>query len=224
MRALRRARPSLAFFAFLAWLLVAVASAAAGDEKEHDYVGFQKCRSCHEKDLMGDQVGVWSKGPHHRAYDSLLGEASGKIARELGIEGPAHESDACLRCHVTAFGVSPLRLANPMELGTGVQCEACHGPGRDYRKKKIMADRKEAERKGLWNAGRDGAICTGCHNSESPTYDPSRYTLPDGSTTGFDFELAKGRIPHAIPEDVKGHFIELEEAEKAAEKAKKAGE
>ena len=41
---------------------------------------------------------------------------------------------------------------------------------------------------------------------------------------GFDFEIAKGRIPHAIPEHVKGHFIELDDAEKAAKKAAREAE
>ena len=194
--------------------------ALAGEE--HDYVGVEKCRTCHEKELMGDQVAVWSSGPHARAYETLQGEQSASIALELGIEGSAHESDACLRCHVTAFGVPPTRIANPVSASDGVQCESCHGPGRDYRKKKIMSDREKAEKKGLWNAHEDAAICVACHNPESPTFDPERYALADGTTVGFDFELAKIRVPHAIPEDVKGRFIELEKAEKAAKKAAEA--
>ncbi len=216
-----RSTPSLLLPLLLSLLLLPAASAVA--EGEHDYVGVEKCRSCHGKELMGDQVGVWSEGPHRRAYESLLGEESASIVKERGIEGPAHESDTCLRCHVTAFGVSPLRIANLLAPNDGVQCESCHGPGRDYRKKKIMSDREKAEKKGLWDAGHDTAICSSCHNPESPTYDPLRYVLRDGTTTGFDFELAKGRIPHAIPEHVRGRFIELEEAEKAAQK-KAAGE
>lgn len=194
--------------------------ALAGDE--HDYVGIEKCRTCHEKELMGDQVAAWSSAPHARAYETLRGEQSAAIALEVGIEGPAHESDACLRCHVTAFGVPPTRIANPVLASDGVQCESCHGPGRDYRKKKIMSDREKAEKKGLWKADEDASICVACHNSESPTFDAERYVLADGTTVGFDFELAKARVPHAIPEHVKGRFIELEKAEKAAKKAAEA--
>ena len=95
---------------------------AAGEE--HDYVGVEKCRTWHEKELMGDQVGVWSEGPHRRAYETLLGEESASIAKRLELEGPAHESDACLRCHLTAFGVSPLRIANPPVPDDGGQCES----------------------------------------------------------------------------------------------------
>ena len=65
--------------------------------------------------------------------------------------------------------------------------------------------------------------CLKCHNNESPTYDPERYRNADGSTSGFDFEIAKSRVPHPIPEDVKGRYLELEKAQKEAEKAAKAG-
>ena len=204
------------------WMLfvLVVAAVPASAEKEHDYVGFEKCRTCHEKELMGNQVQAWSEGPHHRAYETLTSEASAAIAKELGIETPPHESAACLSCHVTAYGVPPVRIANPVDAVDGVQCESCHGPGRDYRKKKIMADSEVAKSKGLWDAAGSEGICVACHNTESPTYDPERYLRADGTTAGFDFEIAKTRVPHAIPSDVKGRFIELEEAEKAAEKAR----
>lgn len=210
-------------------LLLMISSPVASAEKAvapagktnapHDFVGVKKCATCHEKDLMGNQVKAWSEGLHRRAYETLLSERSAEIAQELGIQTPAHESEACLRCHVTAHGVSPVRIANPVEPVDGVQCESCHGPGRDYRKKKIMADREVAAKKGLWDAGRTESICVACHNPDSPTYDPERYVRADGTKRGFDFEIAKSRVPHAIPEHVKGRFIELEDAEKAAAKA-----
>ena len=110
-------------------------------------------------------------------------------------------------------------MAYDLETADGVQCESCHGPGRDYRKKKIMSDVEKARAKGLWDAENDAAICTACHNEKSPTFDPERYTLPDGTTTGFDFEQAKARVPHEIPEHVKGRYVELEEEEKRKRKA-----
>lgn len=195
---------------------------AAGDlPSERDYVGVGKCSSCHKKELIGNQVAAWKKGPHHGAFATLGNEHSARIAAELGLDGPASESEACLSCHVTAFGVPPTRISQPVERSDGVQCESCHGPGRDYRKKKIMSDRERAAAKGLWDAGADAAICESCHNTESPTFDPARYTRADGSTTGFDFELAKARILHAIPEDVKGHYLELEKKAKAEKKARR---
>ena len=41
--------------------------------------------------------------------------------------------------------------------------------------------------------------CTLCHNDTSPTWKPDRYTLSDGTTTGFDVEQAYEKIKHERP-------------------------
>lgn len=185
-------------------------------EEQHDYVGHAKCKTCHGKELMGNQVGEWKKSPHRQAFEILKSPESQAIAEAQGISGPAHEADACLSCHSTAHGVPPARMAYELKVSDGVQCESCHGPGRDYRKKKLMSDEKLAHAKGLWYPGDDDAICTACHNSKSPTWDTGRYTLPDGTTAGFDPVQAREKIAHPIPAHVKGRYIELEKQQKAA--------
>ena len=188
--------------------------ASTASAREPQYVGAKKCKSCHGKELMGDQYSVWLKDPHHHAFETLKSEASLQIAQERGLTQPPHEADECLSCHVTAHGVPPTQIAHQLDPADGVQCESCHGPGREYRKKKIMSDREKALAKGLWDVGEDPAICTSCHNPESPTFDPKRYELSDGTHAGFDFEQATARIVHAIPEDVKGRYVELEKQQK----------
>jgi hypothetical protein len=198
--------------------LLAIATAATGDS-DHEFVGAAKCRTCHKKELIGNQYAAWQAAVHHGAFETLKNEQSVAIAAERGLSAPAHEAAECLSCHVTGHGLPDDRFAYDLEPADGVQCESCHGPGRDYRKKKIMSDPEVAREKGLWDAESDAAICTACHNPESPTFDPERYTLADGSKAGFDFTLAKERIPHPIPEDVKGKFVELEEEEKRRKRA-----
>lgn len=215
-------------FAFCLAVLVAEGAGAEDtlvrplDSGEHDYVGVEKCRTCHKKELIGNQHAAWLEGPHRRAYETLSSERSLALGKELGLSGPPNQSAECLRCHVSAYGVSAVRIANPVPHEDGVGCESCHGPGRDYRKKKIMSDVEKASAKGLWDAAKHAEVCEACHNPSSPTYDPDRYQLPDGTTSGFDFEIAKTRVPHPIPEDVKGRYLELEKAKKAADKAAKA--
>lgn len=189
------------------------------DTGRHDWVGVEKCRTCHKKKLLGNQHAAWLKGPHARAYETLSNDRSLAIAREIGLPQPPNESPECLRCHISAYGVPALRIANSLPREDGVGCESCHGPGRDYRKKRIMSDREKAAAKGLWDASHRAEVCEACHNPDSPTYDPERYRLADGTTRGFDFEVAKTRVPHPIPEDVKGRFLELEKAQKEAERA-----
>ena len=49
----------------------------------------------------------------------------------------------------------------------------------------------------------------------SPSWDPKKFKLANGSTVGFDYEQGKEKIAHEIPEDVKGHYLELLEKKKA---------
>lgn len=184
---------------------------------EHDFVGARKCKSCHGKELMGDQNATWGQGLHRGAFETLASPHSASIAREQGLPGRAQEAPECLVCHVTAFGVPSERIWKPLAHEDGVQCESCHGPGRDFRKKKIMAKVKKAREKGLWDPANDHGICLRCHNQASPTFDPLRYALPDGSATNFDYDQAARQIAHPIPEHVKGHYIELRKKQKEEE-------
>ena len=195
----------------------------AGASIEHKFIGARKCKKCHGKELMGDQMGVWQEGPHRPAFDTLGGPESLAIAERLGLETPPAESAECLVCHVTAFGVPEDKIWKPLDQVEGVQCESCHGPGRDYRKKKIMDDLDKARAKGLWDPDAESGICLHCHNESSPTFDPQRYTLGDGSKVGFDYDQAAQRIAHPIPEHVKGHYLELRKKQRDEEEGQ-AGE
>jgi hypothetical protein len=189
-------------FALLFDATVAVCAAEAAPGSEHKYVGAVKCKTCHRKDLMGDQYGEWEKGVHAKAFDTLKSDEAAKIAKEKGLSAPAHESSECLECHVTAYGKPASAFASkPLKASDGVQCESCHGPGNDYKKKKTMADREKSISLGMWDPGKDEKICTACHNDEGPTWDPAE---------GFDFAKMKEKIAHPIPEDVKGKYIEME--------------
>lgn len=203
------------------WLvaLSLLAAPTVAEESEttytgHRYVGVRKCATCHKKKLLGNQIAAWRKAPHAQAAATLLNDESQAIARRLGLATPAHEAPECLRCHVTATGLPEEAFAYELDPQDGVGCESCHGPGRDYRKKKVMSDIELAHKKGLYDSD-DATICARCHNRQSPTFDPQRYVLPDGSTAGFDFDLARKKIPHPIPETTKGHYLEIEKRLKA---------
>jgi 2',3'-cyclic-nucleotide 2'-phosphodiesterase (5'-nucleotidase family) len=78
------------------------------------YVGASTCMTCH-----ATQYAVWEKSGHAHAMATL--------------ERKSQQFDnECVRCHVVGFNkggfqslISTPQLAN-------VQCEACHGPGRDH--------------------------------------------------------------------------------------------
>ncbi len=196
-------------FSFVSMMLVLAASTVAGSglAADHKYVGAKGCKNCHSKELIGDQYGEWKKGDHAKAYETLKGDKAVDIAKKKGIAGPPHEAKECLECHVTAFGADASALhKGPLPVSDGVQCESCHGPGKDYRKKKIMSDEAKAVAAGLWKPGKEESICTTCHNEKSPTWDPAK---------GFDVEKAREEIAHVIPKDVKGRYLEIVKQKKA---------
>jgi len=205
--------------ALILCLLAALAPLDAGAQPTHDWIGVDRCGRCHRKELYGDQVAAWRQDVHARALETLRSERSLAIAKQKGLAVPPDQAPECLACHVTAHGVAPERIAYELDPADGVQCESCHGPGADYRKKKIMSDRDEAVAHGLWKADEDPAVCTACHNEKSPTWDPKRFRRPDGSSAAFDFDLAKARFPHAIPEQVRGKIVEIEEQRRRERKA-----
>ena len=164
---------------------------------DHQWVGVKKCKTCHKKEAIGDQYGLWLDGEHANALDSLSSERAAKWAQEAGIADPAAD-ERCVKCHETAYGVPDELVAKKFRRGQGVQCEACHGPGKDYRKKKVMVDRDLAVSKGLVIPTEK--VCVACHNDESPAWDSERYTRPDGAKVGFDYDQAAHAIAHPVPE------------------------
>lgn len=198
----------------LGFALALGSAATAGDE--HQYVGVKKCTTCHKKELIGNQVAKWKESKHSKAFEGLASQKAIEYARAAGIQGSPQEADECVKCHVTAHGVAPSLLKYPLKAEDGVQCESCHGPGSDYRKKKIMSDRELAVSKGLTD--KPETVCVNCHNEESPAWDPKRYAV-DGGHTGFDFEQAKAKIEHPIPANVKGKYIEMEKKLRAEKRS-----
>jgi hypothetical protein len=115
----------------LAVLALAAINVGAGD---HAYVGAEKCKMCHKV-----QYSSWLETTHAKALDAAKGSTD-----------PAFEA-ACLDCHAT----------NSDESLAGVQCEACHGAGADFKKMSIMKDRDAAVANGLVVPTQ--ATCDGCH-------------------------------------------------------------
>jgi RecJ-like exonuclease len=103
------------------------------------YVGAEKCKLCHKIEYTS-----WATTPHAKAYDVLKPEDRTK--------------KECYECHVTG-GKTDM---------PGVQCEACHGPGSEYKTMSIMKDKQKAIAAGLIIPTEKE--CVQCHNKKSPTF------------------------------------------------------
>lgn len=202
---LLRARRLAALAVPAALLFLTLPAAARADHEEgeaheheaREYVGVNRCRTCHKKADIGNQYGKWLESGHAKAYESLATDQAAAWAAEAGVADPLSDG-RCVQCHVTAYGAPEGQVPKTFDRTAGVQCEACHGPGKDYRKKKVMMDRKLALSKGLILPKAED--CQACHNDKSPAWDPERYTRPDGAKVGFDFDQAFARIAHPVPE------------------------
>ena len=122
------------------WIAIAVAVLAVSfgaQAQDHAYAGAAKCKMCHKV-----QYTSWETTTHAKATDA----AKASTEREY--------SPDCLKCHAT----------NASEDFPGVQCEACHGPGNDYKKMSIMKDLEAAKANGLIIPTQ--ATCDGCHTGD----------------------------------------------------------
>ena len=122
--------------ATIAGLAVAIVFAAVAAWAA-DYVGAANCRLCHKV-----QYNSWETLAHASAFKSLEPDDTG--------------NPECLKCHATGASADL----------PGVQCEACHGPGSEYKSMKIMKDREASLAAGLILP--DESTCNSCHVGEAP--------------------------------------------------------
>ena len=167
-------------------LLVSVSIAQDGKFK---YEGAKQCKMCHNSAKKGAQFKKWSEARHSQAFATLASAEAKKIAKEKGIADP-QKSDACLKCHVTGHGQPAANFGAKFKVEEeGVGCEACHGPGSEYKKMKVMKDINTGKVKGetVGMVAPTEKVCVTCHNSESPTYKE------------FKFAEFMAKIDHSMP-------------------------
>ncbi|MCG8606455.1 cytochrome c family protein [bacterium] len=158
-------------------------------KKVFKYGGVATCKACHMTKKSGAQYKLWQKGPHAKAFKTLQTPEAIALAKSKGIEDPA-SADECLKCHVTAHGVDAKLVGAKLKIEEGVGCESCHGPGSEYKPKKIITGIYEGRLKaadyGLIKPVTE-EVCVACHNKESPTYKK------------FVFEERVAEIAHPVP-------------------------
>lgn len=153
------------------------------------FIGAKSCGMCHKKADQGEQLKIWEESSHANAYKTLQSEEADKIAAELG-HGKAVETEACLKCHATAYNAEASLLGKRYKVEDGIQCESCHGAGSEYKSKKTMQDHAKSVAAGMTEYADEAAIeaqCKTCHNEESPTYKE------------FNFKEKWAKIAHPVP-------------------------
>lgn len=167
--------------------VILVALFASGiAQSDNKYTGVKMCGACHKAGKAGTAFAVWSASPHAKAYETLLGDAAKKIAKEKGLKGAPSESPECLKCHVTGGGAAK-NVEASFKKEEGVTCEACHGAASGYRMLHSKGDLAKSKAAGLNPGEKTAKACETCHNSDSPTF------------KGFKLEAMWAKIEHGLP-------------------------
>ena len=144
--------------------------------QDFTYVGSAKCEMCHKTAKQGEQYPKWESRKHSKSFAVLSTDA----AKELAADAP--DNPECLKCH------APLAAKNAELKAEGVGCEACHGPGSDYKKMSTMKDHAQAVAAGMTDYKSEDDIkkqCLTCHENA--------HDKP------FDFATAWEKVKHPVP-------------------------
>ena len=107
-------------------------------QQENGYTSAAACQRCHEQEYL-----QWSATRHAFAYETLL-------------KKERYFDAGCVSCHTTGFGYSTgFQIGEQDSALKGVQCETCHGPGKQH----VGNPKKNNIR-----SGADTSLCLQCHD------------------------------------------------------------
>jgi formate-dependent nitrite reductase cytochrome c552 subunit len=169
---------------------------AAGETPQ--YVGSKSCKKCHSKVHKS-----WAKTKMGQALETLKPGNATEAKEKHGLDPNKDYSqdDKCLKCHTTGHGepggyeipaADDKKAVKKAKSLAGVGCECCHGPGSEYVKifKEIQKSKRTYKPEELYAVGMrkvEEAVCTSCHNADSPTVEANK---------PFDFAAGKDKDTH----------------------------
>ncbi len=188
--------------AALALVLYSVMTAAQPlpDKSRDKSLGVVNCASslCHGSiaswngsPVNQNEYVVWSRlDKHARAYNLLLNEKSRRIAANLALPQPAHQSRVCLDCHAY---VPAVPAADTFKVSDGISCEGCHGPGERWIASHTEpgATHKANIANGLYPSDQPLArarLCLSCHFGTSDKYVSHRIMAAGHPRMSFEME------------------------------------
>ena len=111
-----------------------------GQDPQNGYVSAIACQRCHQQEYL-----QWSATRHAFAYETLL-------------KKERYFDSGCLSCHTTGFGYSTgFQIGDQDSAFKGVQCETCHGPGKQH----VGNPKKDNIRRAA-----ETSLCLTCHDTK----------------------------------------------------------
>ena len=109
-------------------------------QQENGYASATACQQCHEQEYL-----QWSATRHAFAYETLL-------------KKERYFDAGCVSCHTTGFGYpTGFQIGEQDSTLQGVQCETCHGPGKQH-----VGNPKKSNIR----SGADMSLCLQCHDTK----------------------------------------------------------
>ena len=109
-------------------------------DRHNGYVSATACQRCHEQEYL-----QWSATRHAFAYETLL-------------KKERYFDPNCVSCHTTGFGYQTgFEIGDEASEFKGVQCETCHGPGKQH----VSNPKKENIR-----LAAETSLCLTCHDTK----------------------------------------------------------
>ena len=107
-------------------------------QQKNGYASAAACQQCHEQEYL-----QWSATRHAFAYQTLL-------------KKERYFDAGCVSCHTTGFGYpTGFQIGDQNATLEGVQCETCHGPGKQH-----VGNPKKSNIR----SGADTSLCLQCHD------------------------------------------------------------
>ena len=107
-------------------------------DPQNGYVSATACQRCHEQEYL-----QWSATRHAFAFETLL-------------KKERYFDPNCVSCHTTGFGYQTgFQIGDETSAFKGVQCETCHGPGKQH----VGNPKKENIRRAA-----ETSLCLTCHD------------------------------------------------------------
>lgn len=109
-------------------------------QARNGYVSATACQGCHQQEYL-----QWSATRHAFAFETLL-------------KKERYFDPNCVSCHTTGFGYQTgFQIGDKASAFKGVQCETCHGPGKQH----VGNPKKDNIR-----SGADTSLCLQCHDTK----------------------------------------------------------
>lgn len=181
------------------WCLIA-SGQTLPDKSRDQTLGVVNCASslCHGSiagwngsPVLQNEYVVWSRlDKHARAYHLLLNEKSRRIAANLALPQPAHQSKVCLDCHAHNPATPS---AGAHKITDGITCEGCHGPAQRWIAPHTAPDASHRANiaNGLYPSDQPLArakLCLSCHFGTTDKYVSHRFMAAGHPRLSFEME------------------------------------